>query len=153
MGWPYEFLTLSDQEKQLRRQSLDHYASIAHYSAFAPALIFLLCRLLSLVTRRASGGKSAAGAGYEAVPGSPVVKAARRGSGIAGVEASWSKVVWWMGDEVYFRGENWGQKGEWVMGVSWTVWLLVLCVLGTGKGNVSHSSSHFTYPSIRYMQD
>jgi hypothetical protein len=38
-----------------------------------------------------------------------------------------------MGDDVRFLGRRWGQRDEWIVGVVWATWLLVLSVLGTGK--------------------
>lgn len=130
MAWPYEFRSLSDEEKELRRQSLAFYAAVAHLSAFAPPLASLLFRLVRNASSRLG---SRDGGSYEAVPGSPAVKS-RRLSGLGGWSSRWARLAWWMGDDVYFRGRHWGQRDEWVVGLSWTAWLLVLCVLGTGSG-------------------
>ncbi|KAM0353636.1 hypothetical protein ACHAPU_001649 [Fusarium lateritium] len=125
MGWPYEFLTLTDEEKHQRRLSLDHYAYIAHLSAFAPALLFVLARLINRVRRGRSSG-------YSQVPGSPGVKANRQ-RWISRLMAKGPMVQWWLGEDVAFLGTRWGQRDEWVLGIAWTVWLLVLSILGTGK--------------------
>ncbi|SPJ81658.1 related to ferric reductase [Fusarium torulosum] len=125
MGWPYEFLTLSDEEKHQRRLSLDYYAWIAHLSAFTPALLFVIARFINRIRR---GGSS----GYSQVPGSPGVKANRQ-RWISRVMGKGPMVQWWLGEDVWFLGSHWGQRDEWILGVAWTVWLLVLSIHGTGK--------------------
>ncbi|KAF7555840.1 hypothetical protein G7046_g6464 [Stylonectria norvegica] len=128
MGWPYAFVDLTEDEKLLRRDALDHYARVAHYSALAPALAFLLLRLGARVTRARRDNA----AQYQAVPGSPAVKA-RRVSWAALLERRWRAWAWWLGEDVYFLGAHWGHRDEWIMGLAWMGWLLVLCVVGTGK--------------------
>ncbi|EXA52431.1 hypothetical protein FOVG_00723 [Fusarium oxysporum f. sp. pisi HDV247] len=125
MGWPYEFLTLTDEEKHQRRLSLDYYAYIAHLSAFVPALLFLVIRLINRVRKGRNSG-------YLQVPGSPGVKANRQ-RWISRVMEKGPIVQWWLGEDVVFMGRHWGQRDEWVLGTAWAVWLLVLSVRGTGK--------------------
>lgn len=133
MGWPYGFPALTDEDKQLRRQSIDLYACIAHYSALAPALIFLLyrvCRHLIHAGRASASGEQGR---YAAVPGSPMVKAHQQGTA-ARFATQWKKLTWRLGDDVYFAGSHCGQWDEWLIGALWTAWLLVLSVKGTGNG-------------------
>ncbi|CVK84063.1 related to ferric reductase [Fusarium mangiferae] len=125
MGWPYEFLTLTDEEKHQRRLSLDYYACIAHLSAFVPALLFLVIRLINRVRKGRNSG-------YLQVPGSPGVKANRQ-RWISRLMEKGPIVKWWLGEDVVFMGSHWGQRDEWVLGTAWTVWLIVLSVHGTGK--------------------
>ncbi|KAF4340458.1 ferric cupric reductase transmembrane component 2 [Fusarium beomiforme] len=125
MGWPYEFLTLTEEEKHQRRLSLDHYACIAHISAFAPAILFLIVRLVNRVRKGRNSG-------YRQVPGSPGVKANRQ-RWISRLLEKGPMVQWWLGEDVYFIGSHWGQRDEWILGIAWTLWLLVLSVHGTGK--------------------
>ncbi|KAL3951949.1 hypothetical protein ACCO45_013666 [Purpureocillium lilacinum] len=128
MGWPYGVPSLTHEEKLLRRQTIDLYACIAHYSALAPALLFLLYRL----ARRVPGvGRSASTAAYEQVPSSPVAKARRLASS-SSLAQQWQKLVWWLRDDVFFRDAHWGQRDQWLLGLAWMAWLLVLCVLDTG---------------------
>lgn len=130
MGWPYKFITLSDEEKHLRRLSLESHARIAHWSAFAPALLYLVLRLVGRVRRmraRRRGGR------YAGVPGSPAVKA-RRLSPLGELERNWDSIAWWLGGDVEAFGARWGQRDEWLLGGAWMAWLLVLCVQGTGQG-------------------
>ncbi|KAL7797232.1 hypothetical protein V8C37DRAFT_370409 [Trichoderma ceciliae] len=137
MGWPYHFLTLSQDQVLLRRQTIDRYARIAHYSALAPAAIFLLLRLLLRAARpllRLGGrGRDGGHRGqYAHVPGSPIVKAQRNGT-FGTLATRWRALLWWLGDDAVFGGVSWGQRDEWLLGLVWTSWLLVLCVLGTGE--------------------
>lgn len=125
MGWPYEFVTLSDEEKDLRDDSIALHAAVGFCSAFAPAAALLLVRAVARV-RRASRGQ------YREVPNSPAIKA-RRQSWSGGAAQRWRRALWWMGEDVYFLGAHWGHRDEWIMGLVWTVWLLFLCVRGTGK--------------------
>ncbi|EFQ31736.1 ferric reductase like transmembrane component [Colletotrichum graminicola] len=126
MGWPYRFIDLSTEEVQLRRETLDRYGAYAHYSALAPIVLALLVRLGSYLRRRWQ--QSAA---YDAVPDSPVLKE-RRQSWSGNLEAKIRKGKWWLDDDVYFMGQHWGQKDQWVFGLAWASWLLVLSVLETG---------------------
>ncbi|KAH7156820.1 hypothetical protein EDB81DRAFT_400994 [Dactylonectria macrodidyma] len=127
MLWPYEFVTLSDEEKVLRRASIGAYASLAFWSAFSPVAALLVVRLAARVRRLRNGAGR-----YREVPGSPAVKAGT-GSWAAVVERRWRTLRWWMGEDVYFVGAHWGHRDEWVLGLAWTVWLLSLCVRDTGK--------------------
>lgn len=134
MGWPYEFITLTDEEKHARRESLHFHAAVAHYSFVAPIAALVLFRLVQLAIGRFSGGRDNDGAGaYQRVPGSPIVKA-RNGDLSGGLAVSWRKLTWWMSDDVLIFGQVWGQRDEWVLGSIWMLWLLTLCVVGTGKG-------------------
>ncbi|KAL6893151.1 hypothetical protein HDV57DRAFT_224580 [Trichoderma longibrachiatum] len=136
MGWPYHFLTLSQQDVLLRRQTIDRYALIAHVAALAPALLCILLRLAARAARflpRNGHDDGDAGRGrYSHVPGSPTVKA-QRSSGLGLLAARWRALKWWLGDDVVVRGVRWGQRDEWLLGVFWTGVLLVLCVLETGQ--------------------
>lgn len=135
MSWPYHFLTLSKEDVLVRRHTIDHYARIALFSALAPAIIAILVRLVLRAARpllrlgRDGGGRGR----YSHIPGSPTVKA-QRSSGLGALAARWRALMWWLGDDVVLGGVIWGQRDEWVLGLLWTSWLLVLCVLGTGEG-------------------
>ncbi|KAK2592048.1 hypothetical protein QQS21_010248 [Conoideocrella luteorostrata] len=133
MGWPYGFPALSHEEKLLRRQSLDLYACIAHYSALAPAVIFLVYRIVRHVASRAGHGSTSTEQGrYTPVPRSPISKAHQQGS-VGRLASQWRRLTWWLGDDVRVAGSHWGQRDEWILGAVWTAWLLVLSVKGTGK--------------------
>ncbi|KAI0401420.1 ferric reductase like transmembrane component [Xylaria palmicola] len=138
MGWPYQFVDLDTAQKQARRRALDRYGLIAQLSTLLPVALVLLYRLARWVGARAAGSRRGT---YAAVPGSPTSK--RQRSNVLG---SWSararKVGWWFGDDVVFLGWNWGPRDQIVAGVVWTIWLLVLCVVDTGK-DYNHLSKRF----------
>lgn len=135
MGWPYEFVKLTPEEKHARREVLDRYGLIAHYSALAPVLVFGCAHIGRLAYRYATGTlRGVDGQGtYAEIPNSPAIKA-HETTASGQLRARWTKVRWWMGDEVRFAGASWGRREEWVLGLSWTAWLLLLCFLETGKG-------------------
>ncbi|CAG9941318.1 unnamed protein product [Clonostachys rosea f. rosea IK726] len=146
MGWPYEFVDLTSEEKLLRRQANDRYAAIAHFSALAPAVLCLLFRLGLAAVKRVLAGREQR---YQEVPGSPVAKARRSGF-LHSYETRWRKLTWWMGDDVVFLNDSWGQRDEWVLGIAWTVWLLLLSVLGTGKDYL-HLTKRFGAIAVSQM--
>ncbi|TDZ34957.1 putative metalloreductase AIM14 [Colletotrichum spinosum] len=127
MSWPYKFLDLSREEVQLRREVLDRYGSYGQFSALAPIIIAILIRLFSYLSQRFQ-----ASARYNAVPNSPVLKKRRQGF-VGNLGENVRKIKWWLGDDVYFMGQHWGQKDQWVFGGAWFAWLLVLSVLETGE--------------------
>lgn len=138
MAWPdYQFLTLSEEEKALRRASLDRYALLAQLSAVVPCLLVLLYRVgLWVWSKRRLASVPwhlRNGAEYDAIPDSPALKT-RRLSGAGTAKGTWRKAVWWLGEDVAFAGMGWGQRDLWLGGAAWTLWLLVLCVVGTGTG-------------------
>lgn len=131
MGWPYQFLDLSKAEKQERRISLDRHAGYAQLSALLPIAIFLVIRFAAWITTRTADRNVA----YDAVPGSPAAKY-KREHGTVSRKATARKVKWWLGDDVVFAGQNWGQRDTLLFGGIWTVWLLFLSIQGTGKGTL-----------------
>ncbi|KAI6777932.1 uncharacterized protein J7T54_003177 [Emericellopsis cladophorae] len=139
MGWPYRFVTLSDEEKALRRKALDTYAAKSHLSLFLPPLLFLIIRLVLLVIDRVQRKQQAQQGGrYQSVPGSPIAKAHRLGNwGL--LRERVVKIGWWLEDDIFRGDESWGQRGEWILGLGWLAWLLTLCVLDTG-----HDFLHLT---------
>lgn len=151
MGWPYHFLTLSQEQILLRRHTIDYYASVAHYSALSPAVVFILLRLIQRAARpirRLGGYDDIDDRGqYAHVPGTPTLKA-QHNSTLGTLAARWRAVRWWFGDDVVFLGVSWGQRDEWLLGLGWMSWLLVLCVLGTGEGQFCSLILLYTVISI-----
>ncbi|TGJ78667.1 hypothetical protein E0Z10_g10097 [Xylaria hypoxylon] len=132
MGWPYQFVNLDTEQLQARRHTLNRYGLIAQLSTLVPVALFLLYRLITWGVARVLGS----GRGrYAAVPDSPTLKQQR-----LSVAGSWNtsarKVAWWFGDDVVFLGWNWGPRDQIIAGAVWTIWLLVLCVVGTGNGKI-----------------
>lgn len=125
MGWPYQFVSLSGNGIQLRREALDHYTLLAHLTGYIPILSLLAFRVGKRVLRsRSSGGRGAH---------SPVLKDRRR-SAKGNWQAQLRRLQWWLDDDVYLGGENVGKRHQWALGILWLLWLLVFCVLGTGNG-------------------
>lgn len=129
MAWPYEFLDLTKDEKHARRLALDRYASLAQLLVFAPTFVALLARLCVWAVARARTSKG----DYNAIPASPSLKL-KRTSIRGGWAATARKFKWWLQDDIVFRGQNWGQRDQWIFGLLWAAVLLVLCVVGTGRG-------------------
>ncbi|KAL2258148.1 hypothetical protein VTK26DRAFT_8653 [Humicola hyalothermophila] len=128
MAWPnYQILELSPVEKQARRQALDKYAILAQFSALVPPALVLLCRL----AKWAVAAKAKSKRTYSAVPSSPVLKT-RRQSGLGSWSVRLRRARWWLGEDVVAFGTVLGQRDQWVVGLLWTLWLLLLCVLETG---------------------
>lgn len=129
MAPPYVFLQLTAAEKHERRLALDQHAGYAQLSALVPIAIFLVVRFSRWVVDRISAGKLA----YNSVPGSPQAKY-RRENGSSSWAATRRRVIWWLGGDVVFAGQSWGRRDTVIFGVAWTIWLLFLCVHGTGRG-------------------
>lgn len=141
--WPYEFITLNDEEKHLRRESLAYHAAIAHYSLIAPLAALLLLKLVRIGVSRVYPGVGGGGGGaYQRVPSSPTIKAHRDGVA-AGLLVRWNKLVWWVSDDVLVFGQVWGQRDQWIFGSVWMLWLLTLSVVGTGKGEQNRYSPFY----------
>jgi hypothetical protein len=105
MAWPnYHFIDLSQDEKQVRRQTLDKYALYAQLSALVPVAVILLFRL----ARRAATSEESKG-DYAAVPSSPVLKE-RRNSSAGSWSARSRRAQWWLGEDVVAAGMVLGQR-------------------------------------------
>ncbi|KAI1497302.1 ferric reductase like transmembrane component [Biscogniauxia marginata] len=129
MGWPYQFLALDAAGKQARRQSIDRHAAYAQLSALLPVAVFLLCRLAAWLVRKTVSSDRVA---YSAVPDSPGLK--KRRQSVLGYRASCTRrTTWWLGEDIVLFGQNWGQRDQMIAGIGWAVWLLFLCITGTGN--------------------
>ncbi|KAJ0117266.1 metalloreductase fre8 [Diaporthe amygdali] len=137
MGWPWKFVSLDEDEVRLRRQTLDRYAGYAQLSAFIPVLLFLIYRLVSRAIRAIEAKKGA----YNAIPESPLRKVRRQGP-LGAWESRYRYLQWWLGDDVVFLGQNWGQRDEWVFGLGWGLWMAILTVLGTDDGEAVKMSKY-----------
>ncbi|KAK4154405.1 Ferric/cupric reductase transmembrane component 2 [Chaetomidium leptoderma] len=129
MAWlNYHFIDLSTAEKQARRQTLDQYALYAQLSALIPVAAVLLYRL----AKRATNSGASSNGRYAAVPSSPVLKERRNSNGW-----TWSsrtrRAQWWLGEDVVVAGTVRGQRDQWLVGILWTAWLLLLSVSETGE--------------------
>lgn len=129
MSWPWKFVDLDDDGKQLRRHNLDKYAGYAQISAFGPIFLVLVYRLAIWALKAFSSKRTA----YAEVPQSPARKI-RRQTGLGAWEARHLLLQWWLGGEVVLFGQPWGRRDEWVFGLAWGLWMLVLSLLETGDG-------------------
>ena len=66
------------------------------------------------------------------MPSSPDRKKERTSS-LGVVRAKWRSVVWWLGAEVAPK-LGMGLRGQWLVTICWTVWLVFLGVHRTGDG-------------------
>jgi hypothetical protein len=128
MSWPWAIYTLSDAEKVARRHALDAYGLTAQLSILIlVALIFASRVIIWLATSKAESGA------YAAIPHSPALKTSRETpTGRWGIISR--KVRWWLQDEIRLGASTYGQRDQWIFGAGWTLWLLFLCVHGTGRG-------------------
>ncbi|KAL2186249.1 hypothetical protein L209DRAFT_754865 [Thermothelomyces heterothallicus CBS 203.75] len=128
MAWlNYHFIDLSPDEKQVRRQTLNKYALYSQASALIPVVVILLSRLAQRALSSGSSNKQ-----YAAVPSSPVQKQQRTSS--AGTWTSRARrVQWWLNEDVVMSGIVLGQRDQWLIGLLWMAWLLLLCVQETGE--------------------
>jgi hypothetical protein len=132
MAWPYHFVTLTDAQVNARRQALDRAGLTAHSSALVPVLILVVLRIGRWIAAKSVKSD------YGAIPGSPLRKANRLGKG-AKVSRVWRRVSWWMDEEVL---SGWGKRRYWIAGFTWWTWLIVVCVTGTGHGELLDSLVH-----------
>ena len=123
MAFGYEFVTLTELEKEQRRYLLGLYPTIAQWSALG---VFVFCQLYFLLSWFAE--RSALER-----PKSPFGRPGKIKSQtwIRKLQQTFQRASWWAGKSVR-RG--WGTRGEWIAGSAWTVWLLFLSIHNTGNG-------------------
>ncbi|OCK81285.1 hypothetical protein K432DRAFT_295836 [Lepidopterella palustris CBS 459.81] len=123
MAFGYEFVTLTEPEKEQRRHLLDLYATVAQWSALGVFALFQFYFLLSWL----------AGSDAETErPKSPFQQHAKvKGtSWTRKTQQALRRVFWWAGKSVR---NGWGTRGEWIVGMAWTSWLLLLSIYRTGN--------------------
>lgn len=143
MSWPWRFVDLNDAQKLARRQTLDRYAGYAQISAFGPIVLVFVYRLAFWAVKTFDSKRPV----YTAVPESPARKI-RRQSGLGAWEDRYRKLQWWLGGDVVLLGQSWGRRDEWVFGLAWGWWMVVLSVLQTGDGELLG-----ILPSMERMND
>jgi hypothetical protein len=152
MGWPYQFVDLTDAQKVSRRTLLDTYGLVAQVSA-GVVLIVIQLYFVAQWTRRPRNSSD--------VPSSPSLKHSSKGGrlNIQAIERWWRRLEWWSGDSLVIFGVDCGTHGQVAAAVCWTAWLLVLCFAETGNGkplmstitafgSSSTSQIIFTSPSV-----
>lgn len=129
MMWPYQFVDLTEQQKDRRRELLDRHALIAQISPLAPLLVVQIVYFISQMNRKRDSQKTLE------VPSSPYLK----GQSFASAQ-TWTirlrKLAWLMGNDVVVFGETLGTKGQVLSALMWTVWLLCLSIAYTGNGQI-----------------
>lgn len=132
MGWPYDLATIPPEERKLRRLVLDRYGTYAQLLVLIPVVVVLVFRAASWASKAARARYVA----YDAIPDSPSLKSQR-----LTIRGTWAirarQVRWWLEDDVLFFGQHWGRRDEWIVGIAWASSLLLLCVLETGRGELS----------------
>jgi hypothetical protein len=127
MGWPYQFVDLTEAQKVTRRTLLDTYGLVAQVSAGVVLIMIQLIFVAQWARRKGNGSD---------VPSSPSLKNLSKGSSLntQAIARRWRGVDWWAGDSLTIFGVDLGTKGQATAAVCWTVWLLILCFAQTGKG-------------------
>lgn len=129
MDWPYQFVTLSEADRQKRRILNDQYGLYAHLSPLVPIFGLLLVRLIRWRLRKLTDKQapydveatSSAVAFYEeSVTSSPL--------------ALWRRFTWRLRDNVEFAGLALCQRDQLIFGGAWAAWLLFLCTKDTVTG-------------------
>ncbi|KAI8936698.1 hypothetical protein NX059_007089 [Plenodomus lindquistii] len=125
LGLGYYSVTLTDAQKEHRRETLDRYGFIAQWSVLIVFIFIQVGFLLAWILK--SGLK-------HDQPKSPSFN--KRPGGILGslrsLQSVYSRAAWWMKKDIV-SGWNWGTRGEWIGATVWTAWLLFLCIAQTGK--------------------
>jgi hypothetical protein len=127
MGWPYQFVDLTDAQKISRRTLLDTYGLLAQVSA-GVVLILIQLYFVAQWTRRYRDSSD--------VPSSPSLKHSSKGGRLntQAIGRWWKRLEWWSGDSLVIFGLECGTNGQVTAAVCWTAWLLVLCFAETGNG-------------------
>ncbi|KAF2428793.1 hypothetical protein EJ08DRAFT_615065 [Tothia fuscella] len=121
----YAFVDLTHAQKEARRDSLDLHAAIAQGSIGLVLVFIQLYFLGRWLSERWSNGD-------EERPSSPYAKheeAIRKGALVAKIKWNWARLAWWCGEEI---GWGIGKRGEIIFGGVWFLWLIFLCIQGTG---------------------
>lgn len=128
MGWPYQFVDLTEAQKISRRTLLDTYGLVAQASAGVVLIVIQLFFLAQWLRRKRQQNSAD-------VPGSPSIKHSQESSSpnFQAVERRWRRLEWWSGDSLVLFGVDCGTNGQVVAATLWTVWLLILSFAETGN--------------------
>lgn len=129
MSWPYQFTKLSSVQSHERRILLDRYGLYAQLSALIPIALALLVRLTRHILERNNRdfNKEAR----------LTVKHDNKSLGYF-LSTKQRQFLWWLKDDVEFAGLSLGQRNELILGGTWAIWLVFLCVGETGEGTYPH---------------
>jgi len=133
----WHFLDLTQDQKHERRILLDRYGAIAQASVLVPLVLlqlyFGLCWLHDRSKRNQDLDQKSA-----RIQSNVLLRAIT-------LIRQWT---WWAGESVEIFGYHVSIRGELVAAISWTAWLILLCVLQTGDGKLHVSSSNKVVGSI-----
>lgn len=128
----YEFVTLTDEQKAARRHLLDLYGNIGQWSILVVLILLQLAffiRWAIFRTVRAERPRS---------PHPNKVMDFGTRAWYWRLEDQITRFRWWANQSLR---EGWFTKGECVLGLVWTLWLLFLSVHRTGNGTSPVSAS------------
>ena len=134
MGFLWHFIDLTTEQKHQRREALDRYAFLAQVHILIPLVIlqiYFAFAWLAIRLRRKVDDT--------APPSSPYLKKSFTSTSTLLRETSlaWRRFVWSAGEPVEIYRSFIATRGEILGATIYTIWLLSLCVLGTGDGEAS----------------
>ncbi|QKX57124.1 uncharacterized protein TRUGW13939_04232 [Talaromyces rugulosus] len=124
---------VSEEQRQLQRQVCSQYAAIGHWTSIAPVLAVLLLIFLQHIYHLRQGSHIVQISNKGTKSSAPSVETPQNNRNRvtrSAVATLWQKLCWWMGDEIYLFGKSLGKRDEWILGVIWFSWLMLLCVVG-----------------------
>lgn len=125
MGFPYHFVSLTDEQTSRRRQLLDGYGQFAQLSVLLVPLLYQLCLGMRLLISRVWPFKPSQAVKEHQ---SPVISRFKQPA--AGYSTNvLARVRWFLDEEAL---EGWETRQEWLITGLWAVWLLVLVFRDTG---------------------
>jgi hypothetical protein len=128
---------VSKEQRQLQRQVWSQYAAIGHWTSIAPVLAVLLLIFLQHIYRLRQGAHAVQVSNKDTKSSALSVGTPhnnRKRVTRSAVATWWQRLCWWMGDEICLFGKNLGKRDEWILGVIWFSWLMLLCVVGKSDG-------------------
>ncbi|KAM0794222.1 ferric reductase like transmembrane component-domain-containing protein [Usnea florida] len=125
MGFPYHFVSLTDEQNSHRRQLLDGYGQFAQLSVLLLPLVYQICLGTRLLISRIWPFKPSQAVKEHQ---SPVVSRFKQPA--TGYSTNvLARVRWFLDEEVR---EGWNTRQEWLITGLWAIWLLVLVFRDTG---------------------
>ena len=125
MGFPYHFVSLTDEQNSHRRQLLDGYGQFAQLSVLLLPLIYQICLGLRLLISRIWPFKPSQAVKEHQ---SPVISRFKQPA--TGYSTNvLARIRWFLDEEVL---DGWNTRQEWLITGLWAIWLLVLVFRDTG---------------------
>lgn len=135
MGWWYHIVNLEPDAKADRRKLLNQYGLYSQLSVLIPILAYQIYRLVLWLWAR----NQRPNAEYSAVA-EPPVALRQKDSYFPGLSTRWKAAQWWLDGELtpYL-----GSRKRWVVGGTWSLWMLILCFSQTGHGKITWPNQDF----------